>query len=273
MIPVRRVRANRVQHVSDRYPQLVHRSPQAFDFDVRIVGHRVRDDHARLMQPDMALGDALLPDTAPEHARVGMPRAQRLAFADKSPQFRHFGQNHGDDFQCVDLVVRKSTRLARLNDQHAQLVAQPLDWYATKRRKDLFAGLRHIAEPLGRGRIRLIYHAPIAGNPANKTLTQPHARLVNGLGFKTLCRAQLQRLRIAEEINGTDFRAHRMRDQLRNAIKPGLTGARFGQRVLQPPEQLAAFTVARLHHLPALFPPVHSAPLWPLDHKTRESKM
>jgi hypothetical protein len=59
-----------------------------------------------------------------------------------------------------------------------------------------------------------------ARHPAHQALADPHPRDVHGLGRKTLRGAQLQRVGVAQQVDRAHLGAHRIRDQMRDAVQP-----------------------------------------------------
>ena len=125
------------------------------------------------MQENMALGRAFLSDGATEQNRLGVPRRKCRPFADKGPQFGHFCDHHGHDFQSVDLIGRKFAGLFGLHDQHAKRVAQTLDRDAAEGGIPFFAGLLHIPKAACVGCIGCVDDAAFACGAPDKALGKP----------------------------------------------------------------------------------------------------
>ena len=169
-----------------------------------------------------------------------MAGRQCRTLADERAQLRHLGEDHRHNLERVDLVRGEFTRLARLHDQNAELFTESLDRNAEKGGIDLLPGLGHVAEPRGGRRIRGVDDPAGAGDAAHEALTEFHTGLVDGFGFQTLGRAQLERVIVAKEIDGAHFGAHRIRRQMGDLVEPRLTGRILGHRVAQSAEELAA---------------------------------
>ena len=237
-------------HRIDREAQFVRRSLEALEFLSRIVAHRIGDDDARLVQPDVPLGRAFLPGRAAEHHRLLVERRKCLALADEGAKLGHLGQHHRHDFQRVDLVVGILAGLLALHDKDAELFAQPLDRDAEERGIDFLARLRHVAEAaLGRC-VGGVDGVRGLGDAAHQPLAQLHPRLVDGFLLQPLGRAKFQRVVIAEQVDRADFRADAVGNQVGDAVKTFLPGAGLGQGIAQAPEQLAAFTFRAVGHDP-----------------------
>jgi hypothetical protein len=196
------------QKVVDRDAQPADRLADAVDLGQRIVGDRVGDHDARLVQPDPALGRALLPRTAAEHHRLRCRPSQRTVVAAKGAKFGHLGQHHGHDLDGIDFVFREFARGLGLHHQDAQLFADALDRHAEERGEHLLPGLGHVAKALFRRRIGGVDRLAGARDAADKPLAQPHPGLVDGLLLQPLGRAKFQRLGIAEEIDRADLGPH-----------------------------------------------------------------
>ena len=242
------IEAGRRQQIIDRHPQHPDRSTDALDFGQRIVGHRVGDHHARLVQPDVALGGAFLPDGAPDHHRLAVQRADLFALAQKGTKLGHLGQHHRHHFQRIDRIIGKLPRLARLHHQHAQLFADPLDRHPEERAEDLFAGLGHEAKALFRRRIGGVDRARAARDPPYQPFAQAQPGVVHRGFLQPLGGAQLERLGIAKQVDRAHLGAYRIGDQMGDTVQPVLTLAGDRQAVAQPPQQLAAFTFAVVGH-------------------------
>lgn len=135
-----------------------------------------------------------------------------------------------------------------MHNQNAQLFAKPLDRHAKERGINLFAGFGHVAEAAGGGGIGGVHHLAGAGHPAHQPFAKPHPGLVHGLFLETLGRAKLQRLLVAEEIDGADLGAHGIGGQMGDLVEARLPGGILGHGVAQPPQQLAAFTLETVGH-------------------------
>ena len=69
----------------------------------------------------------------------------------------------------------------------------------------------------------------LLGDASYQTFAQTHAGFMDGFGVQAFGRAKLKRLGIAEQIDGAHFRAHRIGDQMGDAIKPRLPCAVLSQ--------------------------------------------
>ena len=232
----------------DADAQLFDGGGQAGAFGFRVVGDEVRHHHARLVQPDMALGRAFLTGAAAEHRRGGVAGRQRRAFPDEGAQFGHLGQHHGDHFQRIDLVRGEHPLGLGLHHQNAQLFAEPLDRNAAEAGIDLLAGLGHVAKAaLGRG-VGGVHHLSGARDAAHQTLAQLHAGLVHGLLLEALRGAEFERVLVTEQVDRTHLGHHRIRGQMGDLVQPRLTRGLFGHGVAQPAKKLAAFAFRGLRH-------------------------
>ena len=131
-LPLLLVGSGKAQHLVHADAQFIHGRVQPLHFALRIVGNRVHDHHTRLVQPDVALGHALLAGRALDHHRMAVAGGHRGALAHKGAQLGHLGQHHRDDFQRINLVSGKFARILGLHDQHAQRLAQALHGNAQK---------------------------------------------------------------------------------------------------------------------------------------------
>ena len=169
------------QEIIDRHAQNAHRLANAVNLGQGVIGNRVGNDHARLMQPDAAFGGAFLPCATAEHH--GLLVQGLHAVPGKGPQLGHLGQHHGHNVQRVDLIFGKLPRHLGLHHQDAQLFAHPLDRHTKEAGVNLFPGFRHEPESLFGWRIGGVHGLTRARNPAHKPLAQLHAGLVHGLGL------------------------------------------------------------------------------------------
>ena len=221
---------------------------QPLAFAVRIVGDRVGDDHARLVQPDMAFRRALLSGGAAEDDRLGMQCGQRRTLADEGAEFGHLGQHHRHDFQRGDLVLGKAPGGFRLHDQHAELFAQALDRQAGEGGIDLLARLRHVSETRFRGGVGGVDRPARARDPSDQALAQAHPGLVDRFGLQALGRAKLQRLGIAEQIDRADLGPHLVGDEMGDLVQTRLTGRFLGHRGAEPRQHAAAVSLEICAH-------------------------
>ena len=211
-----------------------------------IVGDRVCDNHARLVQIDLTFCCPFLPSGATKQRLLRVQRAHGGPFANKGAKLGHLGQNHGHDFQRINLVIRKAARVFGLNNQNAHRLAQALNRHAKEAGEDLLAGFRHETKAFGRRRVRLIHWVLGAGDAAHKAFADAHPGLVDGFGVQTFCGTQLQRIGIAKQIDRADFRAHLIGNDMSDAVKPFLPCAILGQSVAQTSKKFAAFAVCAL---------------------------
>ena len=156
----------------------------------------------------MAARDALLGDMAAKHDRVLVAGRHGRAFADESAELGHLGDDHGNHFDGIDFLVGIAARLFRLDHQHAERFAEPLDRHAEEGGIGLFAGLRHVAKAARGGGVIGVDHLAGAGDAAHETFAEPHPRLVHGLGVETFGGAEFERFLVAEEIDRADLGAH-----------------------------------------------------------------
>ncbi len=207
------------QHRIDGGAQHGHGLVQPGLFLQRIVGDRVRDHDARLVQPDAALGATLLPvpprNMTGKRWRCGSCRPG----CQKGAQFGHLGQHHGDDFQAVDLVLAELAGVAGLHHQHAELFAHALDRHAEIAGINLLAGLGHVAETGLGGGVGGVHMPPGAGDAADQPLAQAQPGLVHRFGLQPLGRAQLKRVGIAEKIDRADLGSHRIGDVMGDLVQ------------------------------------------------------
>jgi hypothetical protein len=246
------------QHLVHVDPQPFHRLLQALQLHLRVVGHGPRDHHARLVQPDMAHCRAFLRAAAAKHLlrRVACPQGRALA--GEGAKLRHLGHDHRHDFQRVDLVAGNSR--SSFDCTTSTPSRSPSRMIGTPRKDEyrLLPRLWHVAKAALSGRIGGVHGAGRARDPAHQALADAHACHMDGLGRKTLGGAQFQRVGIAQQVDRAHFRAHRIGDQMRDAVQPLLPLDRFGHDRLQARQKLAAFAFALLDHRPLM--PVR--PFW-----------
>mmetsp|Transcript_23169 Transcript_23169/g.39621 ORF Transcript_23169/g.39621 Transcript_23169/m.39621 type:complete len:390 (-) Transcript_23169:3225-4394(-) len=218
------VRSGQRQHLIDAHAQFLNRFGEAFQLAVGIVGDRVADHHAGLMEPDLTLGHTFLRDGPAQHGRLAVAGLHRAAFPNKSAQFSHFGQNHGDHFKGIDLVRRKLAGLFGLHHQHTQGFPQTQDRHAHETGKNLFARFRHKAKAAFLRRVGGVDDPAAAGHLAHQPLAQTHPRLVDGLRVQPLGGAQFQRFFVPKQVDRADFAADAGGNQMGDLVQPGLTG-------------------------------------------------
>ena len=107
-----------IQHLIHPLAQLPNRPAKARALRMGVIRNRIADNHARLVQPDAALGTALLRGCNREHQGQLVRGWGCGLAAGKRAQLCHLCQNHGHDFQGIDFVWGIIARLARLHHQH-----------------------------------------------------------------------------------------------------------------------------------------------------------
>ena len=168
-----------------------------------------------------------------------MARGKGGTFADEGAEFGHLGQHHGHDFQTIYAVAGKHAGDFGLHHQHAEGFAQALDGDAEERGKDFLAGFGHEAKTLfGRG-VGGVYWGAGARHPAHQPFADAQAGLVDSLFVQAFGGAQLQGFGVAEQVDRADVGLGGVGDQVGDAVKAGLAGAVFSERVAQAAQQLA----------------------------------
>ena len=228
--------------------KLVHGFAQAFQFAMRIVGNGVGDHDARFVQPDMALRRAFLPAGAAKQHGLLVACGHRRAFADEGPQFGHFGDDHGDDFEGIYLVVGIGAGVLGLHHQNAQHFAKPLDRHPEKGRIGLFPGFGHVAEAARAGGVIGVDDLAGAGHAAHEALAQFHAGFVDRAGIQALGGAEFQRVLVTKQVDRAHLGAHFLGDQCRDSVQPLLAGGVFGHDGAKAAQHLAAVGLEVLRH-------------------------
>ena len=108
-----------------------------------IVGNEIGDDHARLVQHDMAERDAVIERYAGELKRpaggglgAGLGDGGELARGD------HLGEHHRGGLQRLLFLLGVGAPRPVLHDQHAERIAGSQNRHAEEGVVNLFAGLR-----------------------------------------------------------------------------------------------------------------------------------
>ncbi len=129
------------------------------------------DDHARLVQDDVAKADAVGKRDARKHQRplqvedgVGPRESGKLA------DRHHLGQHHRRRLQRLEffLVVGAVRRV--LDDEHAKRAARTQDRHAEERVVNLFAGFRQVLEGRVLLRVAEVQRQRILGDRADEAL-------------------------------------------------------------------------------------------------------
>ena len=136
------------RHAVDLFAHLVERGIDAATFGIDVLGDRVFDDNARLMEDGKAAAHAIDQLLAAEPDRGGhlRPRTRRTRRIDQPGIGDQLGQHHGDRLQCLDLDIGIFARFAMLDGQHTHRPLTPDDRHAGKAVEPVLAGLGLVGE-------------------------------------------------------------------------------------------------------------------------------
>ena len=158
---------------------------EPFEFVRHVVRDNIGNDHARLVQHDVAERDAVRQRTAGEMHGVarggfgaGTGEGRELAGCN------HFGEHHRRRLQGFFLFFGVGPPRAVLHHQHAKRIARAQDRNAEERMVDFFAGLRAIGEGRVRLRIRQVHRVGFAGDQANQAFVGLKDGLVDGFALE-----------------------------------------------------------------------------------------
>ena len=192
-----------------------------------VLGDGVEDDEARLVQVHHALGEPLAGGGALDHERALAPAGAALdpVRAEKGAGLGHLGDDHGDHFERLDLVVGVAARRAVLHDEDAHHLAEALDGHADEGAVDLLAGLRQVAEAGGGLGVVGREGGGGLGDAADEALADAQARAVHRVRIEALGGAELECALVALQVDGADLGDHVGGDEADHLVEPLLTVA------------------------------------------------
>ena len=234
------------QEVVDLAAQGLRRLGQAAALLLHVLGDGIGQHHPRLVQVHHALGRALLGRHAAGVIGPDMgPRELRVALAQEGAQLGHLGQQHGHDFQPVNVVFAVMPRLAVLHDEHAQHLAQALDRHAEEGHVDLLAGARDVLEAAGVLGVGGLDRLGPAGDLADQALPDQQEGAMHRIPVQTLGGAELQLAVAAAQVDRTHLGRHRGRDQRHDGVHALLAVAGLRHHPREPLEQQSRASARR----------------------------
>ncbi len=237
------------QHLVDVGLQPDQRLVQAHLLGLGVLGQQVLRRHRRLVQDDMAEGQAFREALALQALgtmRRDLDVAQFL-LAQKLARGDGLGQHHGDGLDVLDLVLVVAPLGAVLDDQHPDRAAAAQQRGAEEGVVGILAGLGPVGEAGMRGRVGQADRLRRARHLADQALARPQARLVHRLGLQALGGEQLQLSGGAAQVDRTDLRHHRLGDDADDRVQPLLGRSRprhsladLAKEVPRPPRRQSA---------------------------------
>ena len=224
--------------------RIVHRRQSGVEplqLQRRVFGHDIDDARPVPMQ-DRFAGRRTAMELQPGQPQGQQGDAVGLAQfvpADQLAGPDHFGHDHGDGLERLDLFVGIVALRPVLNRQHADDAAVAQHRHAHHRMVDFLAGFRPVGEA-GMGlRVGQGDRPGARRNVADHALADAQARLVNGRLVQAFGGVEFQDIAGAPQIERTHFGDHIGRDQRDDPVEPGLdrNGLRPGHRIADPPQQ------------------------------------
>ncbi len=216
------------------------RGVEALEFARQVVGDDVGDDHARLVQHDMAERDAVRQRSALDvhgvaRRRFGAGAGERGQLAGGD----HLRQHHRGGLERLFFFLGIGPPRPVLHHQHAERIAGAQDRHAEERVVDLFAGLRAIGE----GRVRLgfgqVDRIGFAGDQADQAFLGLQHGLVDGFALEALGGVQLQGSVHAQHVDRANLRHHVGGDQDDHFVEAFLRADPLRHDLAEPAEQHA----------------------------------
>ena len=150
-----------------------------------VVGDDIGDDHARLVQHDMAERDTVRQRRAGQMHRVaggrfGAGAGERGQLARRD----HLGEHHRRGLQRLFFFLGVGAARAVLHHQHAERVARAQDRHAEEGVVDFFAGFRPEREGRMGLRVRQVDRVGLARHQADQALVGLQHGLVDGFALQ-----------------------------------------------------------------------------------------
>ena len=203
-----------------------------------VVGHDLLDDHARLVEHDIAKPHPVGKGGASQGKRavqgdVAARPDQRSQLARRD----HLRQEHRRRKENLDLFFRVGAARAVLDDEHAERVAATQDRDPEKGVVDFLARFR--AERKGRVVLRVVEgerFRPLR-DQSDEPFAAPHRGLVDGLVVQALRRTQFQHAVGAQNIDRADLGDHVRGDVDDDAVQARLRVDRRRHDLAEPAQQ------------------------------------
>ena len=151
----------------------------------------------------------------------------------------HLRQDHGDDLQVLDLVLRVHALGPVLHDQDPDRPAAPQQGHAHEGVERILSGLRTVGEGRVIGSIRQVQRAPQPHDLSHETLTGLQPGQMHGVRRKTFGGEELHEPVRLTEVERADLRHHGPRDDLDHHVEPRLDRSARGEGLADLPEQAA----------------------------------
>jgi hypothetical protein len=241
------------QHHVDIGAQRRDRVVEALEFLLYVIGDKVLDDHARLVQHDVTERDAFRQRGAGDvaaraHRGLCSRPGERGQFAGSD----HLRQHHGGGLQRLDFFLGIGSVRAVLHDQHAERVAGAQDRHAEEGVVDFFAGFRAVRIGGMRLRVRQVDRIGLAGDQADQAFVDAHHRQVHGFALQTFGGVQLKGAVHAQDVDGTHLRHHVGGDQHHDLVETLLRADRFRHDFAEPAQQNARTAKCATHGVRSL---------------------
>ena len=164
------------RHIVDLLAHLAEGRIDPVALGLDVLGDRMLDHDARLVEHGLALGHAGDQLEPGEPQRTGAPQASAACAVDQPRAGDHFGQDHGHGLQRLDLDVLVAPRLGMLDGEHADRAFEAHDRNAGEAVETLFARFRLVKEGRVLGRLGEVEDAPFGGDGADQALAHAQAR-------------------------------------------------------------------------------------------------
>ena len=171
--------------------------------------------------------------------RAGAAQAAAAGAVDQPRAADHLGQHHRDGLQRLDLDVLVAARLGVLDREHADRALEPDDRHAGEAVEALLAGLRAGRRKrdarAASARLRIRPSAAMVPTRPSPILSRGdvHGFLAQAVGCEQL------EIIVAQQVDRADVAAHRLRDEVDDAVELALRRAALRHDLVETGQDLA----------------------------------
>ena len=181
-------------------------------------------------------GDQLEPGQ-PQRAGAAHPAAPRAV--DQPRAGDHLRQDHRDGLQRLDLDLLVAARLGMLDGEHPDRAFEADDRHAGEAVEALLPRFGPVGEGGMLGSLGEVEDAALGGDRADQALAHPQPRHVHRFLAQAVGGEQLEEI-VAQQVDRADVAAHRIRDQVDDAVELALRRAALGHDLMETGQDLAS---------------------------------
>ena len=247
-------------HIVDLLAHLSERGVNALAFRLDVLGDRVLDDHARLVEDRFALGHSGDELEAGQAQRPGAPEPASTGAVDQPRGADHFGQHHRHGLERLDLHVLVAARIGVLDREDSDRGLEPDDWNARKAVEPLLACFRTVGEGRVLRCLGEVEDSALACDRADEAFAHPQPGYVNRLLAQAVSREQLEII-FTQQIDRADIAVHRLSDEIDDAVELALRRAALRHDLVETRQDLASGSGSSRSHALRLSdapPPCHA---------------